>query len=144
MCVRDTLLPIRELGAKGIVMGDVAAFLETPSGGKFFWEHGKVVHVTLNNAVYISDGFLPLPLVYSSPDFMAMANNKKICHCMVLSVLECFWVKAAAASVMSAMWDHGVQHLQADKGSGLARFEVLFFFWKEAGLSPSSGNEAPA
>ena len=31
VCVHVTLLPIRELGAKGIVMGDVAAFLETPS-----------------------------------------------------------------------------------------------------------------
>ena len=64
VCVHVTLLPIRDLGVKGIVMGDVAAFLETPSGDKFFWEHGKVVHVTPNNALYIPHGFLPLPLVY--------------------------------------------------------------------------------
>ena len=56
MCVHVTLLLIKELGAEGIVMGDVAAFLETPSGGKFLWEHGKVVHVTPNNGVYIPYG----------------------------------------------------------------------------------------
>ena len=53
VCVHGTLLPITELGAKGIVMGDVAAFLETRSGGKLFWEHGTVVQVTPNNALYI-------------------------------------------------------------------------------------------
>ena len=53
VCVHVTLLPIKEVGAKGIVIGEVAAFLETPSGGKFFREHGKVVHVTPSNALYI-------------------------------------------------------------------------------------------
>ena len=107
-------------------------------------EHGKVEHVTPHNALYIPCGFLLLPLVYSSPDFMAMASGKKRGHYVVLSVLECGWVKAAPASVMSAVWDHNVQHLQADKGSGLARFEALKSFWKEAGLIPLSGSEAPA
>ena len=100
--------------------------------------------MTSNNGLYIPYGFLPLPLVYPSPDFMAMGDIKKMGHYMVLSVLECSWVKAAPASVMAAVWDHNVKHLQADKGSGLARFEVLQSFWKEAGLTPSSGNEAPA
>ena len=81
-----------------------------------------------NNALYIPYGFLPLPLVYPSPDFMAMGDIKKMGHYMVLSVLECSWVKAAPAFVMSAVGDHNVQHLQADDGcSGLARFEVLKF-----------------
>ena len=76
---------------------------------------------------------------------MAMAKSKKMGHYVVLSVFECSWVKAALASVVPAVWDHNVKHLQADNGrSGLARFAVLKSFWKEAGLTPSSGSEAPA
>ena len=89
MCVYVTLLLIKELGAEGIVMGDVAAFLEAPSGSKFFWEHGKVVHVTLNNELCIPYGFVQLPLVYSSPKFIAMANRKKMGHCVVLGSRLC-------------------------------------------------------
>jgi hypothetical protein len=106
-------LPVEPIISQGIVLRDIASFLESASGIAIFLEHGKIFELREGEVAVVPFGWVAMPL-YLRPELDTQKKRKSVVPWAMFVTLT-LYSKFSAQALSSAAWtqvqNHNNDHL---------------------------------